>query len=92
MKVAVYVVNEVTDEERVAIAAMLDGGTAKKRKASAAEMKEWLWQQGAHWRVALGSGDVTDAGDDLIGDDAEQVVGYPGQHLDNPDDVLEDLL
>jgi hypothetical protein len=66
MKVAVYETMEVTDEERVAIAALLDGDGGKKRKASAAEMKQWLWQQGADWRSALATGDAEEA-DDLLG-------------------------
>lgn len=81
MKVAVYVVNEVTDEQRVAIAALIDGG-GKKRKASAAEMKEWIWQQGAGWPAALGGGDAEDADEDLLG------TGTPAPA--DPD--LEDLL
>jgi hypothetical protein len=80
MKVAVYEVQEVTDEERVAIAARLDGAGAKKRKASAGEMKQWLWEQGATWRTVLGSGDVSEPGDDLIGDDEAEP------------DPLEDLI
>jgi len=84
MKVAVYETMEVTDDERVAIAALLDGEGAKKRKASAAEMKAWLWQQGSGWRAALGSGDVADAGEDLLGTD-EDLLG-----TSDPD--LEDLI
>lgn len=76
MKVAVYQTMEVTDEQRVEIAALLDGDGGKKRKASAAEMKEWLWQQGAGWQAALGSGEPEDAAEDLLG----------------TDDLLEDLL
>jgi hypothetical protein len=84
MKVAVYEVVEVTDEERVAIAVNIDGKTTPKRKASSAEMKQWLWEQGATWRSVLGSGDGEDAGEDLLGD-GEDLLG-----TSDPD--LEDLI
>lgn len=86
MKVAVYETMEISDEERVAIAALLDGDGAKKRKASAGEMKAWLWEQGANWRSALGTGDVSEPDEDLLGE-GEDLLGT-GEDAD----PLEDLI
>jgi hypothetical protein len=71
MKVAVYEVVEVSDEERVAIARHIDGAPDGKRKASSAEMKQFLWEQGSGWQAVVGTGDVSEPDDDLIGDDAD---------------------
>lgn len=42
MKVALYPTVEVSDDQRVAIAAVLDGEDAKKRQASRDEIKEYV--------------------------------------------------
>jgi hypothetical protein len=85
MKVALYETVEVSDEERVAIAAHLDGEGAKKRQATRDEMKAFLWEEGSRWQQVLGTGtpdpDPADAEEDL--EDLEDLIG---------DVDLEDLL
>lgn len=100
MKVGIYETVEVSDEQRVAIAARIDDAGSKPRKATRDEMKEFIWEQGAAWDHVLAGGasaedlegpddDLTeyDLRDDEYGsEDLEDLVGAPA-----PADPLADL-
>lgn len=73
MKVSLGTV-EISDEQRVQLANVLDGKISK-RKATRAEAKDFIWREGVNWEIALGDQlrELTDDGeeadeDDLIGD------------------------
>lgn len=53
MKVNVYQTVEVSDEQRVMLGALIDGVTTPKRQAARDEIKEFVWENGADWEVAL---------------------------------------
>lgn len=53
MKVNVYQTVEVSDEQRVMLAALVDGVTKPKRQATRDEIKEFVWESGADWEVEL---------------------------------------
>lgn len=50
MKVQILESVEVTDEQRYALAAMLDG---KKRLATRVEAKDFIWRHGSNWANVL---------------------------------------
>lgn len=52
MKVNVYETVEVNDQQRIMIAQVLDEELTK-RKASRAEMKTFVWDQGSEWATSL---------------------------------------
>ena len=52
MKVAIEETVEVSDEQRVSLANVLDGKESK-RKAQRAEAREFIWGHGASWPVVL---------------------------------------
>jgi hypothetical protein len=66
MKVNIYETVEISDEQRVAIAAILDDVGAKKRQATRDEIKAYVWEQGANWEYVLAGSDPVDDGMDLI--------------------------
>jgi hypothetical protein len=76
MKVQVLETVEVSDEQRVALGALLDGEGSRKRMASRNEFKEFCWEHGSKWAAVLG-GEPDDEDEDLLGD---------------VDAVLEDLI
>jgi len=76
MKVNVYQTIEVSDEQRVQLADVLDGKTSK-RQATRDEIKEYAWSHGASWS------------DDLV-ESWNAVFGDPDSDSDEPD--LDDLL
>lgn len=53
MKVNIYYTAEVSDEQRVAIAAEIDGSGAKKRNATRDEMKAYILREGEGWAESL---------------------------------------
>lgn len=53
MKVNIYETVEVSDEQRVQMAAVLDGTGAKKRIANREEIKSFVWSNGQNWEAAL---------------------------------------
>lgn len=54
MKVNVYETVEISDEQRVQLANVIDGEIAKpKRNATRDEIKEFVWEHGAGWAQAL---------------------------------------
>ncbi len=54
MKINVDQTVEVSDEQRVQIANVLDGRITR-RQATRAEMKEYIWSHGRDWAVELGT-------------------------------------
>lgn len=91
MKVAIEQTVQITDEQRVKLANVLDGRVTR-RQATRDEMKDYIWGAGKHWEGTLEedfqglTGDDTtvdetadDAGDDdLLGDveaDDEDLLG-----------------
>jgi hypothetical protein len=55
----------VSEEQRVQLAAVLDGTGAKKRIATRNELKDFIWTHGREW--ALDLADKHDDDEDLIG-------------------------
>lgn len=53
MKVNVYETVEVSDQQRIMIAQVLDESLTPKRKATRAEMKTFVWDQGSEWASSL---------------------------------------
>lgn len=53
MKVNVYQTVEVSDEQRVQIANLVDGALKPKRQATRDEIKEFVWEAGAEWEAEL---------------------------------------
>lgn len=87
MKVNIDKTLQVSDEQRKAIAALLDGEGAKAREATRDEMKDFIWNHGSSWEHVLTN--PTDG--PLYDDDApvdEDLVGTP----DDPELDLGDLL
>ncbi len=54
MKVSIEQTVEVSDEQREQIAHTLDGDGAKKRQATRAEIKDFIWRSGEGWAAAVG--------------------------------------
>jgi len=79
VKVNIYETIEVSDEQRVHLAVVLDGGKIKpKRQATRDEIKAFVWAEGSDWEIALADqynealadgGNEPEPEDDLIGDD-----------------------
>lgn len=95
MKVALYPTVEVSDDQRVAIAAVLDGEDAKKRQASRDEIKEYVWAFGAGWPRALAAGVAPGGPGDSFGDveePEEDLIGAPEPDDEDDDLDLEDLI
>lgn len=81
MKVNLYKTVQVSDEQRVQIANVIDGAVSR-RKATRDELKEFIWDQGELWDETL-----ADKFAILSGDDA------PAEEEPEDDTVsLEDLL
>lgn len=107
MKVNVYETVEVSDQQRIMIAQVLDEELTK-RKASRAEMKTFVWDQGSEWASSLthiwaerfGPGGAptaaTDEDDQLAAegkDTQEDLMDLLGDSEDDDtDDELADLL
>lgn len=89
MKINIYQTVDVSDEQRVAIARLLDPAGSKKRQATRDEMKAFIWLQGEEWEVALGDGasqtPVPEAEDES--EDEEDLLGG-GVEADVEDDDL----
>lgn len=49
MKVSIEQTVEVTDEQRYELAQVLEHHAGKRRQATRAELKEWIWEHGANW-------------------------------------------
>lgn len=85
MRVNIHEPIDVSDDQRVQIADILDGKVSK-RQASRQEIKTFVWQAGACWDLAIESQWSTAYGpsdsdiDDLLG------------ATDDDDPSLEDLL
>lgn len=63
---------EITNDERKAIAALLDGSGGKPRMASQNECRDFVWNKGEQWQNWLVDGgpmEPVDLDDDLLGDD-----------------------
>jgi hypothetical protein len=68
MKVKISETVEVTDEQRVELANMLDGREGK-RQATREECRHFIWKHGADWALMLTR--AQDYQEDLIGGDDE---------------------
>ena len=53
MKVSISNTIEVTDEQREALARVLDGEGSRKRKATRDEFRKFIWAEGNQWAEAL---------------------------------------
>lgn len=88
MKVNIYETVEVTDEQRVTLANVLDQKVNKpKRQATRDEIKGFIWEQGSTWATALADEAANLAADtgteeppadepedeDLLGDDEDLI-------------------
>lgn len=103
MKVNVYETVEVSDQQRIMIAQVLDESLTPKRKATRAEMKTFVWDQGSEWASSLNhfwaerfgpGGASTAAAED---EPEEDLIGLLGDDSadeaeDDTDDELADLL
>jgi hypothetical protein len=54
VKVNLYETVEVSDEQRVKLAQLIDGAGAKKRQATRDEIKDYIWLRGKKWAEDLG--------------------------------------
>jgi len=70
----VYETVEVSDEQRIAIAAEIDGEGAKPRRATRQEMKEFVWQEGKNWADALSTTGSEEPAEEAASDD-EDLLG-----------------
>lgn len=79
MKVNIYETVEVSDEQRVQIARLLDDDGAKKRQATRDEIKAFVWDHGIQWADVLAGrtpGPVDEEPEeDLLGDEDEDLLG-----------------
>lgn len=66
MKVSIDQTVEVSDVQRREIASIIDGRVGRKRDATRAEMKEFIWEAGAGWETVLSPDE--DVEEDLIGE------------------------
>jgi len=79
MKVSISRTEEMSDDQRVVLARSLDGEKARKRKATREEARDFIWQHGADWEIALSDlgreesdeAPAEDEDEDLLGDTAE---------------------
>lgn len=103
MKVNVYETVEVSDQQRIMIAQLLDEKLTPKRKATRAEMKTFVWDQGSEWATALTEfwanrfgpvGAATAAAEEAADD--EDLLGLLGDNEEQEDEDdepdLDDLL
>jgi hypothetical protein len=72
MKVSIEHTLQVSDEQRQQIAAYIDGDGGKKRDATRAEMKEFIWMHGASWDVILRDESAGEAAEPEVEADPEQ--------------------
>lgn len=89
MKVSIYETVQVSDEQRVALGAVLDGTVKPKRQATRDELKAFIWEHGSGWEADLAD---THAGTFGGGDEPE---GEPDEGEDEDligADDLDDLL
>ena len=94
MKVNIYETVEISDEQRVTLANVLDQKVNKpKRQATRDEIKAFVWEQGSGWDRSLADEAANLAADTGTEPEPDDLVG--AAHLndpdgDNPDD--EDLI
>lgn len=88
MKVNIYETVEISDEQRVQLAVVLDEGKVKpKRQATRDEIKDFIWSEGESWATALAdqyNEALADAGAEPEPEDERESV--------DPDVDDEDLL
>lgn len=88
MKVMIDVTVEVTEENRVQLARIIDGEGTKKRIATRNELKAFIWRHGEDWATALGD-QFNEATED------DDLLGVPNTEMnttDEPDPYDDDLL
>jgi hypothetical protein len=97
MKVNIDQTVQITDEQRVQMANVLDGRITR-RQATRDEMKDYIWSAGKGWENELNedflglSGDDTTVDEtaddeDLLGDD-EDLLGDSVEDADDIDDLI----
>jgi hypothetical protein len=82
MKVNIDQTLEVTDEERVQIANVVDGKISK-RQATRDEMKQFIWAHGGNWAASL-TGEFANLQGAPVNVVHEDLIG--------PDGSLDDIL
>lgn len=101
MKVNIYETIEISDEQRLDLANVLDGEVNKpKRQATRDEIKEFVWTHGASWdsvlvkeAILLAGGDPEPtSADEPTEDDEEDLLGTSDSMDDQSDDGDEDLI
>lgn len=92
MKVNIDQTVQITDEQRVQLANVLDGRVTR-RQATRDEMKDYIWSAGKHWE-----GTLQEDFDGLTGDDStvdetedEDLLGETVEDDEDLDDLLGDL-
>lgn len=66
MKVNIREQINISDEQRFALAAQLDGEGARRRVATRAEIQAFAWEHGAGWADKLGVAEPTSVLGDLL--------------------------
>lgn len=88
MKIALYEKFDITDEQRVQLAVVLDEGRTKpKRQATRDEIKAFAWRHGSRWVEELDSLSAH-----LTAPQDDDGAGALDDLLGEPEDDLEDLL
>jgi hypothetical protein len=94
VKVNIYETVEISDEQRVQLAVVLDEGKTKpKRQATRDEIKDFIWSEGASWATSLAdqyNEALADAGTEPEPEDDNQNLIDEGKEPNEPED--EDLL
>lgn len=91
MKVNIYTTVEVSDEQRVQIAAEIDGEGAKKRAATRDEMKAFVWREGENWASALSGDNEAEPVEPAESDDEREAANGNGVEAEDEGDD-EDFL
>ena len=98
MKVNIDQTVQITDEQRVQMANVLDGRVTR-RQATRDEMKDYIWTAGKHWEGTLqedfdgltgddSTVDETADDEDLLGDADEDLLGDSVEDADDIDDLI----
>lgn len=88
MKVNIDQTLQVSDEQRVQIANVLDGRVTK-RQATRDEMKDYIWTKGKDWENLLNEDFLGLTGDDttVVEDEDEDLLGDGSEGVADDDDL-----